>query len=206
MAEKGIITRVNGSRVKLKVPAVTGNLETDWSVPIAPGYGTPIVGEQVWVFYDHEDTTKPLYLPKAKTVRPLSLIGEVITITHVNFASTTPTAVGLELQWDSIQDRRYEVEYHVNFTYTNTVADPLWGRTQAFDFLDVGWTLVGLAGTYVATFGSNASVGWKGSDSYLETSTQVKSIRIKMNAPTGQAATMTFLSGNLRVWDLGGVE
>lgn len=53
-------------RVQVRVPAVSGDQDTDWAVPCralgTPGAAPPSVGETVWVMYEGGDRSRPVVL------------------------------------------------------------------------------------------------------------------------------------------------
>lgn len=54
---------LNGQRVRLQVPQVSGDAATGWSPPAQSGGALPAVGQVVWVMYEAGDPSYPVYLP-----------------------------------------------------------------------------------------------------------------------------------------------
>lgn len=75
---RGIVTADNDPesllRVKVRVPQVLGNAETNWAWPVVPnlvGVETPKVGDPVWVAFEAGDVENPVWLGTWKPVREL---------------------------------------------------------------------------------------------------------------------------------------
>jgi hypothetical protein len=203
--EKGIITRVNGFSAKLIVPAVSGNAESAWATPLGKGFLSPVVGDQVWVAYDHGDVTKPLYFPTSQpSHRAYNLVAESISTTPISFSTTAPTDTGLAVSWSSVETRRYIIDYYVNFIYASSVGTNLWARALVYDNAGTGFPYAGLGSGYILTLQANASTAARGNDSYLEVAaTHTKTAKVAMNVPTGQSATLSATGGFLRIWEVG---
>jgi len=62
---RGTVTTVDDQRkigrVKLRVPAVYGNDESDWAYPYDRFTWMPIIGDKVWVEFIEGDPNKPIY-------------------------------------------------------------------------------------------------------------------------------------------------
>lgn len=60
----------NRNRIKVKIPAITGDSMSEWVPPMVSGgyVVTPSPGEQVWILFEAGDVNYPLWLGSTKSL------------------------------------------------------------------------------------------------------------------------------------------
>jgi len=63
---RAVVTNVGDplkiNRVKLRIPSVLGDLETDWAYPADLFPWVPVVNDKVWAEFEEGDKNKPIYM------------------------------------------------------------------------------------------------------------------------------------------------